>query len=97
MNLTNEQQKYLRKLAHNLEPVIWIGQNGLTDNVIEELNGALEHHELVKVKIRVGDRTIREQTITSLCVKSRAVLIQKIGNTVTLFRKNMKNPSISLP
>ena len=97
MNLSNDQQKFLRKLAQNLDPVVWIGQNGLTDNVVDELNGALDNHELVKVKIRVGDRTIREQTITSLCEKSRAVLIQKIGNTVTLFRKNLEKPSISLP
>ncbi|MEE8320892.1 MAG: ribosome assembly RNA-binding protein YhbY [Gammaproteobacteria bacterium] len=97
MNLSNDQKKFLRKLAQNLDPVVWIGQNGLTDNVVDELNGTLDHHELVKVKIRVGDRAIREQTITSLCVKSRAVLIQKIGNTVTLFRRNLKNPSISLP
>jgi RNA-binding protein len=67
MNLSNDQQKFLRKLAQNLDPVVWIGQNGLTDNVVDELNGALDNHELVKVKIRVGDRTIREQTITSLC------------------------------
>ncbi|OGT36284.1 MAG: RNA-binding protein [Gammaproteobacteria bacterium RBG_16_51_14] len=97
MNLSKEQEKFLRKLAHSLDPVAWVGQNGLTDRVMEEIEAALDHHELVKVKIRVGDRELRGQTITLLCEKSRAVLVQKIGNTVTLYRKNRKNPGIALP
>ena len=97
MNLNKEQKKFLRKLAHSLDPVARVGQNGLSDSVMEELETALNHHELVKVKIRVGDRALRGQTITRLCEKSRAVLVQKIGNTVTLYRKNRKKPGIALP
>ena len=97
MNLTNEQQKYLRKLAHNLEPVIWVGQNGLTDNVIDELESALNHHELVKVRVRTGERDLRNQVTIDITNKTNAIVVQKIGNTITLFRRNTEKPSITFP
>ncbi len=97
MDLTNEQQKYLRKLAHSLAPVIWIGQNGLTDNVIEELESALNHHELIKVRIRAGERDLRNQITIDIAHKTNAIVVQKIGNTITLFRQNKNKPLISFP
>ena len=97
MDLTNEQQKYLRKLAHSLAPVIWIGQNGLTDNVIEELESALNHHELIKVRIRAGERNLRNQITIDIAHKTNAIVVQKIGNTITLFRRNKNKPLITFP
>jgi RNA-binding protein len=97
MNLTKEQQKYLRSRAHVLDPVIWIGQHGLTTNVMEEINIALDHHELVKMKLRVGDRVRRDRIITEICDRSSAQLIQKTGNTAVLFRRNDTDPVIKLP
>ena len=97
MDLTNEQQKYLRKLAHSLAPVIWIGQNGLTDNVIEELESALNHHELIKVRIRAGERNLRNQITIDIAHKTNAIVAQKIGNTITLFRRNKNKPLITFP
>ena len=94
MNLTKSQGKYLRKLAQNLKSIILIGQNGLTGNIVDELESALDHHEIVKVKIRVGDREARDRIIISLCDKGRAALVQKVGNTVTLYRKNKGKPGI---
>ncbi|MBF8269349.1 MAG: putative RNA binding protein, partial [Gammaproteobacteria bacterium] len=49
--LNKEQKKHLRTLAHNLDIVIWTGQHGLTENVMAEINTALDHHELIKIKI----------------------------------------------
>jgi RNA-binding protein len=97
MNLTNEQQKYLRKLAHDLDPVIWVGQSGLTDNVIEELKSALNHHELVKVRIRAGERDLRNQITIDITHRTNAIIVQKIGNSITLFRRNTNKPSITFP
>ncbi len=97
MNLTNEQQKYLRKLAHNLDPVIWVGQSGLTDNVIEELKSALNHHELVKVRIRAGERDLRNQITIDITHRTNAIIVQKIGNSITLFRRTTNKPSITFP
>jgi RNA-binding protein len=91
------QKKYLRSLAHDSKPVIWIGQHGLTANVLEEVNSALDHHELVKIKLRVGDREDREKVIVDICEKTSAELIKKIGNTATVFRRNEEEPVIKFP
>ena len=81
-------------MAHERKPVIWIGQHGLTDNVMEEINTALDHHELIKIKLRVGDREEREQACIDICAKTKAALVQKIGNTVSLYRRNDDAPVI---
>jgi RNA-binding protein len=97
MSLPKHHQTYLRGLAHHLDPVIMIGQHGLTDNVIKELNNALNHHELVKIKISVGEREDRAEIIVQLCEQTTAEKVQSIGKTVTLFRRNLKAPKIELP
>ncbi len=97
MPLSNTQLKHLRALAHHLKPVILIGQHGATDNVINELNVALDHHELVKIKIAGEDRQARQAMIQQLCEQSSADKVQIIGKTLTLFRRNKQKPKIDLP
>lgn len=97
MPLPKPHLTYLRGLAHHLDPVILIGQHGLTENVIKELNNALNHHELVKIKIGAAEREDRAEIIVQLCEQTTAEKIQSIGKTVTLFRRNLKNPKIELP
>jgi RNA-binding protein len=95
--INKAQKKYLRSLAHDCKPVIWIGQHGLTDNVMEEINIALDHHELIKIKLRVGEREEREKVTGDICTKTKAETIQKIGNTLTLYRRNDETPVIQFP
>jgi RNA-binding protein len=95
--LTSEQKKYLRSLAHGRGVILRIGQNGLTDNVLAELGQALDHHELVKLGIRVGDRVERDAIVTAMVEHCNAEPVQKIGNTVVLFRRNRAKPVINLP
>jgi len=95
--LTREQKKHLRSLAHGRGVILRIGQNGLTDNVLAELDQALNHHELVKVGIRVGEREARDAIVTAMVERSGAEAVQKIGNTVVLFRRDEKDPVIPLP
>ena len=95
--LNKEQKKFLRALAHNLKTVIWIGQKGITENVTMEINNALDHHELVKIKIRVGDRDLRDQTAAEISKAMKAEPVQKTGNTIVLFRRNLEQPKINLP
>jgi RNA-binding protein len=97
MPLSNNQLKYLRNLAHHLKPVVMIGQHGLTENVLNELNIALEHHELVKIKIAGEDRDDRKEMIQHLCDESGAEKVQAIGKTLTLFRRNPQKPRVDLP
>lgn len=83
-------------MAHALKPIVLIGQNGITEAVIAELDSALQHHELVKVKMAGADREAREQGLTKLASHTQATVVQRIGGTATLFRRNLKKPVISL-
>lgn len=97
MPLSNTQKKHLKGLAHHLNPIIWIGQKGLSEAVYAEIELALEHHELVKMKVRVGDRDARQEAIAEICEQTGAELITSIGATATLYRPNPKQRVIPLP
>ncbi len=97
MTLNKEQKKYLRSLAHELKTIIWIGQQGLTDNVLAEIDTALDHHELIKLKIRVGERELRDEIARTICERTSAELVQKIGNVIAIYRQKEKDPLIKLP
>ena len=96
MKLTEQQLKHLRGLAHKLKPVVIVGQHGLKETILQEIDNALEFHELIKVKISVGDRDMRDEIIGAILEHSRATLIQRVGNMATLFRRNPKKPKIVL-
>lgn len=95
--LAKKQLKYLRRLAQGRKTIVWIGQKGLTETVLEEIENALVHHELVKLSIRVGERKQREEAISRICLHSNAEIVQKIGNTASIYRKNSEKPVIRLP
>ena len=61
-----KQTKHLKSLCHALTPVVRIGQKGVTDAVMSELEIALSHHELIKIKVSVGDRDARSAAITQI-------------------------------
>lgn len=96
MSLTNKQNKYLRGLSHDLKPVVMIGNSGVTEGVLGELETCLAHHELVKVRISGVDRDDRQQMAESLCKKSRSELVNTIGHIAVLYRP-AKQPTIKLP
>ena len=97
MKLTNVQKKFLRQSAHHLKPVVWAGQHGITEALIKEIDEVLERHELIKVKCRLGEREERDAGIEKICVETGAKLVQRIGNIVTLYKKNKEKPVIKLP
>ena len=97
MNLTKAQQKFLRNKIHHIKPVIWIGQNGITESITAEIETALDHHELVKIKLRVGDKALRNKTIEDICRATHSLNIQSIGNIVSIYRRNDKQAVIDLP
>ena len=94
--MDNVQKKFLRQAAHHIDPVIWIGKNGITENVIKEIVRALEHHELIKVKILQTEKKGQEENIQKICVDTDAELIHSIGNVLTLYKKNTKNSTIKI-
>jgi len=97
MKLTKKQYNYLSKLAQKIRPVVWIGHQGLTTNILNEINTALVSHELIKIKLRLGDRELRDKAIDDICQHTDAELIQRIGNIISLYHKNDESPVIKLP
>lgn len=97
MALSPSQRRYLRSLAHDLHPVILLGAKGATDAVLKELDLALSHHELVKVKLSGGDKEERQQQIDFLAEGTRSESVQQIGHIVVLFRRNEDEPKLALP
>lgn len=95
--LDNKQKKFLQSLAQSRKTIIWIGQHGLTENVIREIDAALDHHELIKVRIRAGGRDERDQLIERLCRECRAEPVQRVGNVIALYRRHPDKPRIALP
>ncbi|MCX7556838.1 ribosome assembly RNA-binding protein YhbY [Xanthomonadaceae bacterium JHOS43] len=95
--LSANQKRYLRGLAHPLKPVILMGAKGLTDSLLAELDLALEHHELVKVRITAEDREARDALVAELAQRANAQLVQRIGNIACLYRRNQEAPQIPLP
>lgn len=78
----------LKAQAHHLKPVILLGAKGLTPAVVEETNNALQTHELIKVKINGAEKEDRILMTNELCQQLQAQLVQMIGNTAIIYRKN---------
>ncbi len=88
MQLNQAQKKQYRTIAHNLNPVVTIAGNGLSENVVAELDRALSDHELIKVKLVVGDRTAKQAVIKDMLKIGNATLVQQIGNIAVIYRHN---------
>jgi RNA-binding protein len=97
MPLSPNQKKHLRRLGHGLQPVVLIGQQGLTPAVVAEANSSLAAHELLKVKARVGGRELRTEVLSSLAERTGSELIQTIGNVGLFYKKNIELTKILLP
>ncbi len=95
--LNNQQKRHLKSLAHARKPVIIIGANGLTPAVLSAIDDALNHHELIKVKVNAEDRDSRTAMIEHICTTLATELVQRVGHIVTLFRRNPATPRIPLP
>jgi len=96
MTLTNRQVRHLRGLTHHLQPVVMVADKGLTDNVWTEIETALDHHELVKIKLKT-DRETRAGWIAEISERCKAEKVHSIGQVASFFRRNPKKPVIELP
>ncbi|MCC7410111.1 MAG: ribosome assembly RNA-binding protein YhbY [Gammaproteobacteria bacterium] len=97
MNITSAQRKFLRGRAHALQPVVLVGQAGLTAAVVAEVERALFDHELIKIRFRPGTHEARDQAIESLCTELGAACAGRIGNVAVLYRRNPERARITLP
>jgi RNA-binding protein len=87
--------KFLRGISHNIKPVVMVADKGLTENVMHEINNALELHELVKIKLRV-DRETRSNFEKEILELTGAEKIHSIGQTLTIFLANPDDPQFDL-
>jgi RNA-binding protein len=97
IELNEKQKKHLRGLAHGREPVVMIGQAGLSPAVAHEFESAIAAHELVKVRARVGDRDERDAILAALAEQTGSALVQRIGNIGVFYRPHKERPRIILP
>lgn len=95
--LTPAQNRFLRGQAHDLNAMLQIGGKGLSDAVIAEVASALEHHELIKVKVAATDRDARDALIEELATRTDAALVQRIGHVAVLYRPNEEQRRIVVP
>ena len=86
-NLDKKQIQHLKGLAHSLKPVVLLGNNGLTEAVVAEIDSALNHHELIKIKIPTEDRETKGLIVEAICRETNAVNVQVIGKTLIIFRQ----------
>ena len=82
--------KALKQKAHHLKPVIIVGQKSLSDLVMNEINVALDHHELIKIRVNADDRGQRNQMIQEICRKTGSELIQRVGHIAAVYRESVK-------
>jgi len=95
--LTGAQSRFLRGQAHDLKAMLQVGGKGVTEAVVAEIDGALEHHELIKVKIAAADRDERDALIGQIVERAEAALVQRIGHVAVLYRPSKDKRQIVLP
>ena len=97
MSLTSKHRKYLKGLAHALEPVVRVGQRGVTPAVVEETKASLQAHELIKVRIEGDDSESRRALAETLAGATEAEIAGTIGKLAILYRARVEKPRIKLP
>ena len=95
MKLDKAQIRHLKSLAHPLKPVVLIGQKGLTESVLEEIERALHDHELIKIKL-AALREEREQVADSIATNTQSHVVAITGGIAIMFRRNTKKPKVDL-
>lgn len=96
MKLSNKQKQFLKGLAHPLKPVVQLGANGLTEGVVAEIDNALTHHELIKVKVPTDDREEKTLIMDAIVRETEAEKLQVIGHTLVIYRQS-DDRKIQLP
>jgi RNA-binding protein len=96
MSLTNKQKQYLKGLAHPMKPIVQLGANGLTEGVVAEIELALTHHELIKVKIPSDDRDEKALIMDAIIGETKSQKVQSIGHVLVIYRPSDEK-KITLP
>lgn len=90
--LSPARRRELKAQAHHLNPVVSVAGNGLTDNVLKEIDLALKAHELIKIRVYGAEKAQRAALIDAICAASAAAPVQHIGNILVVWRQNPEPP-----
>ncbi len=95
--MTSKQRAYLRGLANKIDAIFQVGKNGISDNLIMQVNDALEARELIKLNVLETSPEDIQEIANTLSEATNSVLVQTVGNKITLYRARKKNSKIQLP
>ena len=95
--MTSKQRAYLRGLANKIDSIFQVGKNGISDNLIVQVNDALEARELIKLNVLETSPEGIQEIANTLSEATNSVLVQTVGNKITLYRPRKKNSKIQLP
>ncbi|MGN0901804.1 MAG: ribosome assembly RNA-binding protein YhbY [Succinivibrio sp.] len=95
MSLNSHQRQFLKAQAHSLKPVILLGNDGLSEAVLKELDTSIEHHELIKIRLNAGDSRKEQAELAAKTVK--AELVSVVGRVAVLFRQRKEDSRFILP
>lgn len=90
LEISSSQRRELRAQAHHLDPVVSIAGNGLSTSVLKEIDGALNAHELIKIRVYGDDREARAAYLSEICTQLNCAAVQNIGKLLIVFRPNPK-------
>ena len=95
--MTGKDRRYLRGLAHAMNPVVNVGKGGVSDAVVRQVDGALTDHELIKVKVRGAERAARYAMLAQLADATGSALVPRIGHVAVLYRPRPGAAGILIP
>lgn len=95
--LTGKQKRYLRSLAHHLDPIFQVGKGGVNENMVKQIREALEARELIKVSVLQNCDMDKKNVAQELANGSNAELVQIIGNVIVLYKESEERKQIVLP
>ena len=95
--MTSKQRAYLRSLANNIDAIFQVGKGGVSDVLLEQLNNAIEARELIKITVLETAPASAKELAEEIANGTNSVIVQTVGNKITLFRQKKKNSRIELP
>ncbi|MYL33398.1 ribosome assembly RNA-binding protein YhbY [Pontibacillus yanchengensis] len=95
--LTGKQKRFLRSKAHHLSPIFQVGKTGVTNNMVTQIDEALEKRELIKISILQNNFDNKNEVAQELADGANAHIVQIIGNTIILYKESSNNKEIQLP
>lgn len=95
--MTSKQRAYLRGLANTIDAIFQVGKGGISDVLLEQLNNAIEARELIKINVLETAPGSAKELAEEIAQGTNSVVVQTVGNKITLFRQKKKNSKIELP